>query len=448
MISFSSVSKFFLYASIFFVAIVTTATLFPFIVGKYMWFRTSVDLAWIFFLIALIWDPQGPAMRARLKQVFSSPLTWAISAFTVAFLLACLFGVNPSFSFWSNFERGEGGLQMIHLYLLFVLLATMFKEEKNWRLMFYLGLIAAGLMIFYGIGAGSGWPGFVGAKFSDPGFRFQGSIGNPAYVATYLIFTLFYALYILFDKYRRKMFSAGGITIFFAILVSLVFFYLAATRGALIGLVFGVLAFIAYLILAGSRFRKQILTAGAVLILLLILVTAVHNQPVFQKIPGIRIFDLSFTAKTFTDRAIMWKTAWDGFKARPAFGWGPENFLTIFDTHFNIAYFQPAAGFGAWFDRAHSLIFDYLAETGLVGFLAFVSIFVAFFYEFLRLNKKKENSWADSNILKGLILALPVAYLIQGLVLFDVLPTYYNLFMFLAFSAAVFISKEKTALNK
>ena len=44
----------------------------------------------------------------------------------------------------------------------------------------------------------------------------------------------------------------------------------------------------------------------------------------------------------------------------------------------------------------------------------------------------------------GLILTMPVAYLIQGLVLFDVLPTYINIFFFLAL-AAYLLNQHKSA---
>ena len=106
-------------------------------------------------------------------------------------------------------------------------------------------LVAASLMIFYGIGAGlkyvdmemitvtqngaltevpSGNGGlyfqwfknFIGPKFGD---RFQGTIGNSAYVAVYLIFAMFYAAYLLIDKYRHRFKSFP----FFALAVAVVF---------------------------------------------------------------------------------------------------------------------------------------------------------------------------------------------------------------------------------
>src|SRR5438876_1024509 len=140
-------SRFFLYAAVFFVAIMSTSTLFPFIVGKYVWFRVSVDLAFITFLLGLIFDAEAEQVLGRLKHVFKSPLTLAVSAFALAVMLAVLFGYSPWYSFWSNFERGEGGLQMLHLYVFFALLVTLFKEEKHWRTIFWCSIAGAFLMI-------------------------------------------------------------------------------------------------------------------------------------------------------------------------------------------------------------------------------------------------------------------------------------------------------------
>jgi len=177
--------------------------------------------------------------------------------------------------------------------------------------------------------------------------------------------------------------------------------------------------------------------AGIVIMLLVIsLMVYFKEAPFVKSLPGSRLFDISFSAETFQHRRIMWKIALDGWKERPLLGWGPENYLKIFDKHFNIEYFIPAAGFGAWFDRAHSVYFDYLAETGILGLLSYLSIFIVFYWQLLsktRINAEI-NSSHQSSVSNALLIALPIAYLIQGLVLFETLPLYLNLFLFLAFA--------------
>ena len=116
MFDYFKTSKNFLKLSVLAVAIVSISTLFPFIVGKYSWFRTTVDLAVIFFLLGLLFQDKSSVMSRKLLAIFRKPLVIAVSVFATFFLLAGFFGINPSNSFWSNFERGEGGLQMLHLW--------------------------------------------------------------------------------------------------------------------------------------------------------------------------------------------------------------------------------------------------------------------------------------------------------------------------------------------
>jgi O-antigen ligase len=81
-----------------------------------------------------------------------------------------------------------------------------------------------------------------------------------------------------------------------------------------------------------------------------------------------------------------------------------------------------------------------LSETGILGLLAYLGIFATFFVMlFKKFNKERKVQGAEAhhktalNIQRGLLIALPVAYLIQGVAIFDVLPMYISLFMFLAF---------------
>lgn len=461
-------SKFFIYASVFFVAVVTVSTLFPFIVGKYVWFRSTIGFAVIFFCIGLIQNPQSHYLD-RLKKLFKSPIVIAVTAFVGAFLLAGIFGVNPTMSFWSNFERGEGGLQVLNFYAMFILAATLFSERKDWDKMFWMMCFTSLLMISYGVGAhlktidapaAEGQAGgamyqtfqnFIGSGFNTEGFRFSGSIGNPAYVATFLIFSIFYAFNLLISKYKDRLLSFQAISLYLMIALFGVFFVLAATRGAFLGLLAGLFVGLLYLALSKKEWRKYAIGTIAVLALAIGLLFAFKNSDVIKRQSFSRLLDVSVNAETFSDRTTIWKMAWDGFKERPVFGYGPENFINVFDRHFNPAYYKPPAQFGAWFDRAHSLIFDYLSETGIVGFLSFASIFIVLFFMFFReiFRKRGEKDeehthlYREPKILQAFLLMTIVAYLVQGLVLFDVSTTYLNVFLVLSFCVYLFSGVEK-----
>ena len=492
------VSKFFLYLIPLTVVIVTPSTLFPFIVGKYVFFRTMVSLALICFLLGLLFN-QHQSAKISINQRLKNPLVVAVTIFVVVFLLACLFGVDPKWSFWSNFERGEGGLQILYLGIFFLLLVILFREEKDWQIIFWISILAATLVILYGIAAhlkyidaemrtkiengfeikeltGRGGPWFqtfknyIGPSFKDPGFRFAGSLGNPAYTASYFIFALFYAGYLLIKKTRintdeKRIYTDKKSALIrqnlyksvllLSIILFLVFFWLAATRGAFVGLLAAIIVGAFYFAFQYKKYRKPLI--GLILIGLMAVGLMVYfRDTVFVKsLPGSRIFQISLSAETWQHRTLMWQAAIEGWKERPIFGWGPENFIKIFDKYFPVKYFNPSAGFGAWFDRAHSIYFDYLAETGILGLLSYLSIFIIFYWQLIKTRSTRgsirqsvgRGTHADPREIRdnerirerstlfesALLFSLPIAYLIQGIVLFEILPLYINLFLFLGF---------------
>ena len=190
---------------------------------------------------------------------------------------------------------------------------------------------------------------------------------------------------------------------------------------------------------------------SGIVIMLLVIGSLVYfkNAPFIKSLPGSRIFDISFQTENFQNRMVIWQIAIDGFKERPLLGWGPENFSYTFDKHYNPKHYSIIAGFGAWYDRAHNIFLDYLNQAGILGLLSFLGIFAAFYWCFFkktliaanintnsREKEKKQSPITNyqSLITNALIFSLPVAYLVQGIVLFDILPTYINLFLFLAFA--------------
>lgn len=446
------IAKYFLFLPLLFMTvIVTTSTLFPFIVGKYVFFRSVVGIAFILFLLGMLFNAgESEKIATKLKKLIRMPLFIAVASFVVVFLLAGFFGVNPSFSFWSNFERGEGGLQMLTFFVYFGLLTLLFETKEEWRMLFWSAVAGGVLMGLYGFFASFGVKGFIGAKFSDGAYRFQGSIGNPAYVAIYSLFLMFYSLFLFLQKRTLKILSGRTFGFFVLIAFFAAIFLLAATRGAFLGLGTAVIA--ALLFIGFSYPKLRIKTVGLSLLIVILISAGIYfkNTSFIKAIPGSRIFDISFSTKTFADRATIWKMAWDGFKEKPLLGWGPENFINIFDRHFNTAYFNPTEGFGSWFDRAHSIIFDYLAETGILGFLAYLSMFISFYVMFFR-HQHTDHTERKSFFTiaeRALIFAIPLAYLVQGLVLFDVSVTYLNLFTIFAFGLIYFTHSNALPTKK
>ncbi len=456
--SFERIAKWYLSIAIFAVVIVMNSMFFPFIGGKDYFFRFSTELSLIFFLFAWAFEMRGGELAERLKTAFKKPLTIAVTAFAGAFLLATAFAYDAYAAFWSNYERGEGGFQMIHYWLFFILLVLLLRTERDWKNMFKFSLAAAGLMILYGIGGSLVLPGFIGPWAGSSNIppswiqkfisnRFQGSLGNAEYVGAYLLFTMFFTAYLWVKrKEAGPMKSLAHIGYAVLFLAFLLFFLLSQTRGAFLGFGIGVFALVLYFVIRGrGRFRKWSLAALAVVVILGGGVWTIRNSSFVENLPGGRLLQISTTASDVQTRFMVWGEAWQGFLERPVLGWGPENFTTVYDQFFNPGFYNPLnpGGSQTWFDRAHSVFFDSLSETGIVGFAAYVSIFVVFFWAFGRKKHGGANEPATATIVeRGLVLALPVAYLVQGAAVFDVLPMYVSLFTFLGFAYYYFYERN------
>jgi O-antigen ligase len=238
------------------------------------------------------------------------------------------------------------------------------------------------------------------------------------------------------------------------IVIFLFFFVLSQTRGAFIGLGVGIFAMLVYFVFS----RNVVLKKWSAIALALLIVLGgtgflLRNTSFIQKSPEGRLLQLSVSDATAQTRFWTWGSAWKGFLERPILGWGSENFTTVFDKYFNPKHFTPGTQSETWFDRAHSVFFDYLAETGILGFLAYIGMFATFYYEFFRRRRNavpqngagKDVKSIAYSLGRGFMFAVPIAYLVQGVAIFDVLPMYICLFVFLAFAQYYFSGNNKEA---
>ncbi|MBI4122666.1 MAG: hypothetical protein HY462_01575, partial [Parcubacteria group bacterium] len=125
----------------FLVFIVTRSLYFPFITGKNFTFRILIELLGVVWVYAAL---KFPSFRPR-----SSAVLWAVVAFIGVLGVATIFGLSPYRSFWSNFERMEGYIGLLHLFLYSILLISVFKTERDWRAFFYTTVGASALAAVY-----------------------------------------------------------------------------------------------------------------------------------------------------------------------------------------------------------------------------------------------------------------------------------------------------------
>ncbi len=406
---------------------VSNSLFFPFITGKNFAFRILVELILGGWVVLALLDRKYRPQR--------SWILWTLGAFVIIMAIADLQGVYRYKSIWSNFERMEGLVTLLHLAAYTLVLSLMLNTERLWSWFWNTTIGVSVIMSLYGIAQLAGW-----AVINQGGVRLDGRLGNAAYLAIYILFHIFLTAYIIVSERhflgmpnytlaRTKKLIIGGAII----ILETVILYFTATRGAMLGLVGGV--FLAALLMvifekARPRLRK---TAGGIVIAAIVVVLGfiavrhtsfVQNSPVLTRFASISIND-----STTLSRFKLWNMAFQGFKEKPILGWGQENFNYVFNKYYDPALYNQEQ----WFDRTHNVIFDWLIAGGLLGLLTYLAFFGAIiWYLWRRIDGVHTFSVAERSIITGMLFG----YFIHNLFVFDNLTSY---IMFFAVAAYVYV---------
>ncbi|MBX4209607.1 O-antigen ligase family protein, partial [Candidatus Parcubacteria bacterium] len=378
---------------------------FPFITGKGFFFRAVVEIAFAAWLLL--------ALRDRSVRPRRSILLWAFAAFVLVIGVADVFGVNPWKSFWSNFERMEGYITIIHLFLYFITASAMLSAERLWKRFLEFSIWSSAIVSVYGLFQLAGK-----IAINQGGVRVDATFGNATYLAIFLVFNIFFAL-ILISRERQE----GGKTwksVAYGCIAALhsVILYHTATRGAMLGLLGGLLLSAILIALFDKGERKMRIAAGSIVGAVIVLVLgfmAVRNAQFVAHSPVLsRFASISWNETKTQARAYIWPMAIEGWKEKPILGWGQENFNYIFNRNYDPRmYWQEQ-----WFDHAHNAVLDWLVAGGILGLVTYLSLFVSALYLLWR--KASDTTFTEKALFTGLL----AAYFFHNLFVFDNIVSY------------------------
>ncbi len=400
--------------------IVADPFFFPFITGKAFFFRILVEIAFAGWLILACLDAK---YRPRW-----SPITIAVSAFALVTLVADLLGVNPIRSMWSNFERMEGWITIIHLWAMYMVATHVFGHDEEgrraWHRFWNAELFVALIVAAYGIAQLAGW-----AAIHQGSTRIDASLGNAAYMAVYMLWNAGMATYMFFVARAKQISNHAFLTWFYPILAVLFAFevFETATRGTILGLAGGIiLACTLYAILAKKE--KPVRRLGALGVVAIIIAIgaglyASRNTHFVQSHETLnRLASISWSEAQGQARNYIWPMALKGAMQRPVLGWGQENFNYIFNAGYDARMWNQEQ----WFDRAHSVFIDWLVASGVLGLLAYLALYVYF----LRAVWQSQLTLAEKTVLTAVL----AGYAVHNLFVFDNLASYMMFFAALGFA--------------
>lgn len=362
--------------SLFTPLVISQSTFYPYIFGKAIFFQILIEILLIFYLVLII---QKPEFRPKLN-----PLNITLLIYFSVFILTTLTGLDPIRSFWSTQERMTGTFNLLHFGAFFLILGNVFKSKRDWFWLLRISLLASALVSIY--------------ELFHLESNLGSTLGNNGFLATYLLFNIFFALFLIIKDEKLIWRIPYGLIL----ALNLFIFYYIHKRAAYVGLFAGFFLFLFSSIFT-LKSRKRWLALTLLAIFLIASAYIFWNQK-----ESFLVGDKS--------REISWGISWNAWRDRFLFGWGPENYIYAFAKHFDPEYAEYA---GEWFDKAHNQIFETAVTTGLIGFLSYLAVFLIALYNFFR----------QKNFL---FISLLVAYFITNLFWFDTTSSLIPLFITLS----------------
>lgn len=389
---------------------------FPYIFPKAVVFRSIVALMAVVFLL-LQWKNNNYAPKFTI-------FTWFLTVFIAVATVASLFGIDMQLSFWGTFERSEGLLLWLHLLVYFIIVSSVLQQKDNWLAMFDVFIVCTLLMGILGLGQALRIEGL----YSPGGTRITSTIGNAAFYAAYQLFAIALAVYMATERKHvllRLYYVIAGLIFTFLL-------FQTQVRGAVLGFVAAIGAVSVLLLINRSVHPLARKISGGILVLIALSAVGIYsirNQPWIEQYQGLnRLATISLSARTAETRLASWGAAWQGWSSRPVLGYGLEHFSSVFDKNFPVVIYEDE-GSEVWFDRAHNFIFDRLATTGILGFIAYFGFLLMPLFLAWKILKHNPKSYITAYIAIG----LTVAYIIQNLFVFESVTTYIALMFVWAF---------------
>ncbi len=378
-------------------------------------------------LILAVWLP-----LAILDKRFRPPknaLTWSILTFLAAALLATAFGIDPSRSFWSSEERTVGAFALLHAAALGLVLMSLGRGFP-WKKLLAASLAVSAfvsVLAFVQLGV----PDLLVSE--DPGLRPGSTFGNPAFLASYLIFHVFLAAYLYWSGRR----SGGTARWFYAAYgaIDLLAIFTSQTRGAFLGLLAGgAFLFLYFLWTSRDRRVRNILAVIGIWALILsgIFLLTIRSS-FWSSVPLLNRFqEFDSSDLGLVPRLAALNAAWRGFLERPVLGWGPENFHAAFSKYFDprtleLGYVETR------FDKPHNFLAEYAVTGGLVLLLSYL----AFAFFLLRaLYRAARGPEEEPRMLAVFVSAALIGYWVQNLFVFDTVGSLLMLFVLAAWAGS------------
>jgi O-antigen ligase len=343
-----------IFAALFLASPLIVLTNFPYPYSLPRWI--FISLLCSLWSILLIYD-----VVKKNTNLHFSYIDWAFIVFIAVLGISTITSVDRTHSLWGSMERSFAfSLWPLLLVAFFGLKHALSKPENRTFLFRFFSatiLVAA----FWGI-LQKLIPGF---SHTFSGARIGGTLGNAIFYGSYLTLSIgLLFLGLLEEKRFSRWWNLTTLSIIGAALALL----LTQTRGPLLGLCVGIfVALVTCFYKKTSHKRIAIISIVALMTLALGGGFIAYNKNLI-------------TPTTITTRFYNWSMAWNGFKDKPFFGWGPENYNLATDQNY-ISKLTKYSIAETHADKPHNYLLELAVTSGIFGVLAYIALLISAMFE-------------------------------------------------------------------
>lgn len=356
--------------------------------------------------------------------------------------IATIFSIHPYTSFWGYYSRFHQGLLTTICYTILYFSAVRWMDTKSTLKLIKVTVGTSFLIGLYAIAERFG----IDKNYwiQDVQNRPFATLGQPNWLAAYLISNIFLTLYL--SQIQKNKNSLTTFIIFVVLLTALIF---TKSRSGFIAFT---LSFATYWILAIKQFTFVKIKSTIIFhSILLIIPLIIFGTPYTPKISD--IFIKSHTIQTTpivtsgtaletggTEsgdiRKIVWAGAINLIKKHPLLGTGPETFAYTYYWERPVAH-NMTSEWGFLYNKAHNEYLNIAAGTGIIGLLAYLYFhFAVFASSLITIPKTKKISQEKEDILRALYPVLGAsifAFTVTSFFGFSVIPVYFLMIMIATF---------------
>ena len=332
---------------------VSPNTLYPFIVGKAIYARVMIEIAFALWLVLITYAPEN---RPRHSWVLVALFVWL--GVSVA---AGVFGASFTRSLWSDYLRMDGLIDLAHWCVYAVMVASMFRTLNQWKQLLWVVVLVSGVVAVIGI-FGYLFPEVIPLLAHKS--RLSSTLGNALFLGSYACLSIGFVVALLtLVRDRRDILLLIGIGV-----LNMTILWLSGSRGGLITLAIMALVFaVGYVITSSNARRRAITMMASVLgagILLFVLLALVSNASTLGRFGSALP---SESDNSIDGRVAIAKAALHGYAERPLLGFGPQNFSVVWGKYVPSDWND----YEKVFSDSHNIFLEVMVTTGTLGIVAY-----------------------------------------------------------------------------